>query len=202
MFSWPACQWSMYVQASTVMSSTAPTVTTAVTPLASSAGTAASASPSAVSVSAPPSLSAPMQGVSVVITPVAKNPRRPVANVTQVPQAPSQTVGSSSNGSQSTSSATVVSSGSMVIPQSEAMQSSGIVATAAKSGAVVAQSQAPPKVRQKPADQENAARAPIVQTSSLAAPAQEQVSQPLLPLPPADQKQQVHSTTVVFRVYA
>lgn len=196
MFSWPACQWSMYVQASTVMSSTAPTVTTAVTPLASSAGTAASASPSAVSVSAP------MQGVSVVITPVAKNPRRPVANVTQVPQAPSQTVGSSSNGSQSTSSATVVSSGSMVRPQSEAMQSSGIVATAAKSGAVVAQSQAPPKVRQKPADQENAARAPIVQTSSLAAPAQEQVSQPLLPLPPADQKQQVHSTTVVFRVYA
>jgi len=45
-------------------------------------------------------------------------------------------------------------------------------------------------VEQKLVESGNAARLPVTQTSAQAAPSQEQVSQPLLPLPSAEQKQQ------------
>lgn len=176
---------------STTVNPTVSSVSTTTTPAALSSGTPASASASEVPISATSSLPLSLQGVSAVITPVAKNPRRIVGNLSQTPQiSSSQTVGSSSQGSQSTSSAPSVSSGSLISPQNEAAQTSGIVATAAKRGTTVPQSQLVPDVELKPAEPANVERASSVQTSSQAAPPQEQLSQPLLPLPSVEQKQQ------------
>ncbi|XP_024383059.1 protein decapping 5 isoform X2 [Physcomitrium patens] len=176
---------------STTVNPTVSSVSTTTTPAALSSGTPASASASEVPISATFSLPLSLQGVSAVITPVAKNPRRIVGNLSQTPQiSSSQTVGSSSQGSQSTSSAPSVSSGSLISPQNEAAQTSGIVATAAKRGTTVPQSQLVPDVELKPAEPANVERASSVQTSSQAAPPQEQLSQPLLPLPSVEQKQQ------------
>ena len=56
--------------------------------------------------------------------------------------------------------------------------------------ALVAQKPATAKVEQKAVEPVNAARLVVVQGSSQGAPAQEQASQPLLPLPSAKQMQQ------------
>lgn len=186
-------QHLLSVQASSAVNAPVSAVTSAVsTPVASSVGTTASAPASGVPVSVASSLASTMQGVSAVITPVAKNPRRIAGSVPPASQPPA--VGSPSQGlhTPSVPSAPVVSSGALLRPQSEAAQSSGTVATATKSGATtVPQNQASSKVvEQKLVESGNAARLPVTQTSAQAAPSQEQLSHPLLPLPSAEQKQQ------------
>lgn len=124
-----------------------------------------------------------------MITPMRSDPRRSVGMVSQGPQASS--VGSLSQGLRSQS----VSSG-VIRPQSEAAQSSGMVGTSAKAGVAAAQQQAPPKVEQKAVEPVNVATSAMMQTLSQEAPAQEQVIQPLLPLPSAEKTQQVPTTSL------
>lgn len=196
---------SVFLQASTAVSAPVSAVTTAATPVASSVGTTASAPAPGVPVSVASSLASSMQGVSAVITPVAKNPRRIAGSVPPASQPPSvHAVGSPSQGlhTPGVSTAPVVSSGASIRPQSEAAQSSGTVAVAAKSGATVPQNQAPPKAEQKPAEPANVARLPVTQTSSQAAPSQEQVSQPLLPLPSAEQKLQGMAQVLIISTFS
>ncbi|KAG0613448.1 hypothetical protein M758_6G103300 [Ceratodon purpureus] len=179
--------------ASTSVAATIPpqsTQNTAASPVATSIGTSASGSGLGVPVSAASSLPSSMQGVSAVITPMRGDPRRGVGLVSQVP--PVQGGGSSSQGPhiQSIPNAASVSSGGLIRPQGEAAQSSGTAGTKTKSGVAGAQEQAAAKVEQKAVEPANAARSGVVLASSQGAPAQEQASQPLLPLPSAEQTQQ------------
>ncbi|XP_024383387.1 protein decapping 5 isoform X2 [Physcomitrium patens] len=176
--------------ASTAVKPTESAMSTVAAPVASSIGTTVSASASGVPISAASSLPFSMQGVSAMITPVAKNPRRIVGSVSQVPS--QQAVGSFSQGlsTQSTSSAPTLSSEYLITPQIETAQSSESVASAAKPGPTIAQSQVAPKLEQKTAELAHVAITPVVQTSSQTATSQAQVSQPLLPLPTGEQKQQ------------
>lgn len=177
----------------------APPVSAAATqaaPAASSSATATSAPTSSVPVSAATSLPSSVQGVSAVITPAAKNPRRIVGQVYQAAQ-PSvpQSVGSSSQGlTHSSSTAPALSSGAAVRPQTATTQSSGVLAVPLKSSVSNMQNQAAPKLEQKATEPVKPAGQPIISSPSQPPQQQQQqqqqVSQPLLPLPPAQQKHQ------------
>ncbi|KAG0569622.1 hypothetical protein KC19_6G103100 [Ceratodon purpureus] len=182
--------------ASSTVSPAVPTLSTQSTtasPMASSIGATASGPGLGVPVSAASSLPTSIQGVSAVITPMRGDPRRGVGMVSQAPPVSSgQSGASSSQGlhTHSIPSAVGVSSGGLIRPQGEAAQSSGAAGTNSKSGAPSAQEQVAAKVEQKAVEPSNAARSGMLQTSSQVTPAQEQASQPLLPLPSAEQTQQ------------
>ena len=177
--------------------STPSTHSTAASPVASSMGTTGSGSGLGVPVSAASSLPSSIQGVSAVITPMRVDPRRSLGLVSQAPAASSvQGGGSSSQGlhTHSISGAGGASSGGSIRPQGEAAQLSGAAgtntSTNTKSVAPVAQEPAAAKVEQKAVEPVNAARSVVVPGPSQGAPVQEQASQPLLPLPSAEQTQQ------------
>lgn len=164
-------------------SSSVSAVSSSASPAASSIGTTAL---SGAPVSASSSLPTSIQGVSAVITPMRSDSRRSAGMASQGPQVGSAVDGGSSSQGLRTQN---MSSGLIRAPR-EAAQSSGIVGPNARAGVGAAQQQAPPKVEQKAVEPANVASSAMMQTPSQGAPAQEQVSQPLLPLPSAEQKPQ------------
>ena len=176
-----------------MVSPTVSSQSTAASPVTTSIVTTASGPGLGVPVSAASSLPSSIQGVSAVITPMRGDPRRGMGLVLQAPSASSvQSGASSSQGlhTQSIPSAADVSSGSLIRPQGEAIQSSGTAVINTKSVAAGASEQVVSKVEQKSVEPANLARAGMVQALSQGAPAQEQLNQPLLPLPLAEQMQQ------------
>lgn len=185
-----------WLQASNVASSSVPAVSSSASPAASSIGTTAL---SGAPVSAASSLPTSIQGVSAVITPMRSDSRRSAGMVSQGPQVTSALDGGSSSQGMRTQN---ISSG-LIRPPREAAQTSGIVGPNARAGVASAQQQAPPKVEQKAMEPANASSSAMMQIPSQGAHAQEQVSQPLLPLPSAEQKPeqsmaQVPTTSLSF----
>ncbi|CAK9229438.1 unnamed protein product [Sphagnum troendelagicum] len=171
----------------TVPASQAPVLTaTAMSLVGTTAAPSTSAPVLTVPLSAATNLPSSLQGgVSAVITPAAKNPRRIVGSVYQSAQPlPQHTMGNSST--QSPGMTSLPSTAAAVKSQTATTQLPGVLAAPSKAPSSTSQ-QAP--LISEPKSDEPVKLADQSLTSAAQPPQQQQVTQPLLPLPPSQQKQ-------------
>jgi protein LSM14 len=171
----------------TVPASQAPVLSaTAMSLVGTTAAPSTSAPVLSVPLSAATSLPSSLQGgVSAVITPAAKNPRRIVGSVYQSAQPlPQHTMGNSST--QSPGMTSLPSTAAAVKSQTATTQLPGVLAAPSKAPSSTSQ-QAPLMSEQKSDEPVKLADQSL--TSAAQPPQQQQVTQPLLPLPPSQQKQ-------------